>query len=55
MIEVKIAAKGNKVIDTLVTDEITLKEAALIVYKLEELKLEILKRGFKSDLEVIEE
>lgn len=54
MIEISISTDGKKVADSLKVDNPTLGECSLMVFRLEEIKQEILARDFKSEFEVRE-
>lgn len=55
MIDIRIRTDGKKVADSFDEDNPTLNEAALIVHRLEQIKLELLSKEFDSELEVSEE
>jgi len=54
MIKLGISTDGKKVFDSLEVDKPTLKECALIVYRLEQIKENLINRDFVSELEVSE-
>jgi len=55
MIEIKIKTDGKKVIDTFTKDKPTLNEYSLVLFRLEQIKQEILKSEFVSNLEIEED
>jgi len=54
MIKLGISTDGKKVFDSLDVNKPTLKECALVVYRLEQIKEDLINREFKSELEVSE-
>ena len=48
MIEIKIKTNGNNIFDSLKDKDCTLGEAALIVYRLEQIKQKLLNIGFDN-------
>ncbi len=54
MIKLGILTDGKKVFDSLDVDKPTLKECALIVYRLEQIKENLINRDFVSELEISE-
>lgn len=52
MIKIQIATNGKEVFDSFDEDNMTLNECALTIYKLEQMKLELLSREFESKEEV---
>lgn len=55
MIEIKIRTDGKRIFDAYDEDNPTLKETALIIYRLEQMKLELLSKEFESEFEVSED
>ncbi len=55
MIEYSIKTQDGKIMDSYNEDEPTFKEASFIIFRLEELKLKLLDKEFKSDLEINED
>ena len=55
MIEIRIKTDGKKVFDSFNEENPTLKETALINYRLDQIKLELLSKEFDSELEVSED
>lgn len=55
MIDLRIRTDGKHIQDSLNNKNCTLIETALVVYRLEELKLVLLEKEFKSEFEVSEE
>ena len=55
MIQYKIKTDGKKVIDEYTENKVTLNQVALIIYRLEELKLKLLSKKFKSNFEINED
>ena len=55
MIEYKIKVDNEKVLDEYHDREVTLQEVSLMIYRLEELKINLLAKDFKSEFEAIEE
>jgi len=55
MIDLHIKTDGEHIYDSLNNKDCTLKETALVVYRLEELKLRLLEKEFESKFEVSEE
>lgn len=54
MIKIKLETDGKEVLDSMEIDEPTLKECSLMVFRLEQIKQELLAREFKSKFEVRE-
>ncbi len=54
MIKISLGTDGKRVFDEMDIDKPTLKECSLIVFRLEQIKLELLARDFKSEFEVRE-
>jgi len=55
MIDLHIKTDGKYIYDNLNNKYCTLEETALVVYRLEELKLRLLEKEFKNKFEVSEE
>ena len=55
MIDLHIRTDGKHIYDSLNNKDCTLEETALVVYRLEELKLRLLEKEFESKFEVSEE
>ena len=55
MIEVHIKTDGKDILDSLDHKDCSLKEVALVVYRLEQIKRELLAKEFESKFEVSEE
>ena len=52
MIEIVIKTDGNEIFDSYKEDQPTMKEVALILYKMETIRKELLEKEFPSSLEV---
>lgn len=55
MIKIMIAAKGEHVADSVSTKDTTLIENAVVIRRLEEIKLELLNIEYDSDIETQED
>ena len=55
MIELNIKTNGKEIFDGYNEDNPTMKEVALILYRLEEMKLMLMSKEFESKFEVSEE
>lgn len=55
MIKLGIKTDGKKVYDSYEEDKPTIKEVALILYRLEQFKLDLLSKEFESEFEVSED
>lgn len=55
MIRIRIETNGSKIADSYEEDKPTLKEVALIIYRLEQMKLDLLSKEFDSELEISED
>jgi len=54
MIEVIIKTNGEKVLDRLNNQHCTLSEVAIVLYRLEQIKLKLLSMEFKPDFQMEE-
>lgn len=54
MIKFFVETNGKKILDTYNEDNPTMQEVALVIYRLEELKLELLSKDFESEFEASE-
>lgn len=54
MIKIVVATDGQKINDSLDIDKPTLKECALVVYRLEQIIQDLISREFESEFEVRE-
>ncbi len=52
MIEIIIKIDGEKILDRLNNKNCTLEETALVLYRLEQIKKDLLEKEFESDFEV---
>lgn len=52
MIDIQIKTDGKKVLDYYNEDKPTLKEVSLVIYRMEQMKLNLLSKEFKSEFEV---
>lgn len=55
MIEINIKIKGKRIYDSYNEESPTLNEVALVMYRLEEYKMQLLSKEFKSEFEISEE
>lgn len=55
VIEIKIKVMGDKVVDSFNAKHTDLLENSIAIRRLEEIKLKLLKREYKSDFEMEEE
>lgn len=55
MIKIFIEVKDGKVLDSLKSKETDLEECSLAVFRLEQIKSDLLKKEFESDFEVRED
>ncbi len=55
MIKIEISTDGKRVYDGYDEDNPTMKECSLILYRLEQIKLNLLAKEFKSEFEVSED
>ncbi len=55
MIDIQIKTDGKRVFDSYNEDKPTLKEVSLVIYRLEQMKLNFLSKEFDSEFEISED